>query len=238
MNLFVVLSFWGCAEKTSDSPSPDSGIVVGPPPEPEDTAAVDTAEDTGVEDTSIEDTGIEDTSSDTAIADSAEDTATEPSQEDTSVQAIQMPDFSLPDVNPYSPSLGATISVRDQIESISGWYFIKATWGYCRGQFALLNTMQNEISIEYPELPIKILSINQIGAESGVDSFNETHALPMVNDSATDEIWVQWESQWRDFYILNTQNELLEVYNLTQNNLNDPINYQELKQKLILAAQE
>ena len=73
--------------------------------------------------------------------------------------------------------------------------------------------MQNEISSEYPELPIKILSINQIGAENGVASFNESHALPMVNDNANDEIWVQWESQWRDFYILNKQNELLEVYN-------------------------
>tara|TARA_B100000683_G_C12133940_1_gene408866 strand:+ start:77 stop:373 length:297 start_codon:yes stop_codon:yes gene_type:complete len=98
--------------------------------------------------------------------------------------------------------------------------------------------MQNEISSEYPELPIKILSINQIGAENGIASFNESHALPMVNDNETDNIWVQWDSQWRDFYILNQQNELLEVYNLTQHNLNDPLNYEELKQKLILAAQE
>ena len=98
--------------------------------------------------------------------------------------------------------------------------------------------MQNEISSEYPDLPIKILSINQIGAENGIDSFNETHALPMVNDNTGDDIWVEWGSQWRDFYILNKQNELLEVYNLTQNNLNDPLNYDALKQKLILAAQE
>lgn len=60
----------------------------------------------------------------------------------------------------------------------------------------------------------------------------------MVHDSTTEGIWVRWESEWRDFYILNRQNELLEVYNLTQHNLNDPLNYQDLKQKLILAAQE
>ena len=57
--------------------------------------------------------------------------------------------------------------------------------------------MQNEITSEYPDLAINILSINQIGAENGVEVFNETHALPMVNDNATDEIWVQWDSQWR-----------------------------------------
>ena len=130
MHFFIVLSLWACAEKNTDSPPQDSGIVVGPPPEPEDTADTssdieDTSSaDTAVADTGIEDTGFEDTGfEDTAIA----DTSTEPSQEDTAVQNVLMPDFSLPDVNPYSPSLGTTISVREQIESISGWYFIKAT---------------------------------------------------------------------------------------------------------------
>ena len=40
---------------------------------------------------------------------------------------IQMPDFSLLDTNPYSATFGQTISVRDQLQRISGWYFIKAT---------------------------------------------------------------------------------------------------------------
>jgi hypothetical protein len=97
--------------------------------------------------------------------------------------------------------------------------------------------MQNELIQEYPNLPIKLLSINQIGAENGISSFNETHGLPMVNDNANDNIWLQWESQWRDFYILNKQNELLEIYNLTEHNLNDPQNYQELKQKLVDAVE-
>ena len=130
MNFFIVLSLWACAEKNTDSPPQDSGIVVGPPPEPEGTADTSSgiedtsSDDTAVADTGIGDTGFEDTGfEDTAIA----DTSTEPSQEDTAVQNVLMPDFSLPDVNPYSPSLGTTISVREQIESISGWYFIKAT---------------------------------------------------------------------------------------------------------------
>ena len=120
----------GMYEKNTDNPPQDSVIVVGPPPEPEDTADTSSdiedtsSDDTAVADTGIEDTGFEDTGfEDTAIA----DTSTEPSQEDTAVQNVLMPDFSLPDVNPYSPSLGTTISVREQIESISGWYFIKAT---------------------------------------------------------------------------------------------------------------
>ena len=38
-----------------------------------------------------------------------------------------MSDFSLPDINPQSSSFGQTISVRDQLQQVSGWYFIKAT---------------------------------------------------------------------------------------------------------------
>ena len=98
--------------------------------------------------------------------------------------------------------------------------------------------MQNELRQERPELEIIILSINQIGAENGISSSTEAHALPMVHDNETDTIWLSWEGQWRDFYLLNRNNELVEVYNLTQNNLNDETNYNELKQKLIEAAQE
>ena len=133
----IALLLYGCQEKTEpqgkDPVSSDSGITVTPvEPTNEDSAVVDSSDpvDTGIEDTSIEDTAIGDTGiEDTAIADSA-DTATEDTSiEDTasSIIGTQMSDFSLLDVNPYSTTFGATISVRDQMQSISGWYFIKAT---------------------------------------------------------------------------------------------------------------
>ena len=59
----------------------------------------------------------------------------------------------------------------------------------------------------------------------------------MVGDSAELLIWEQWGGDWRDVFILNKQNEIMEVYNLTEHNLNDPSNYTELKEKLIAAAQ-
>ena len=126
MKTLFIMALWSCSEKANEDTPIDSGIIVGPPPQPEDTAInQDTGlEDTGIEDTGVLDSGLEDTGIDTAIADTAQ---TEPSQEDTAVEAQLMPDFSLPDVNPYSPTFGSTISVRDQMESISGWYFIKAT---------------------------------------------------------------------------------------------------------------
>ena len=59
----------------------------------------------------------------------------------------------------------------------------------------------------------------------------------MVGDSTELLIWEQWGGDWRDVFILNKQNEIMEIYNLTEHNLNDPNNYTELKEKLIAAAQ-
>ena len=119
----------GCSEKEPQTaPSPtDSGIVVGPPPEP---ASTDSAEeDTGLtEEPEEEDTAIADSDTEDSGELEEEDSAvTDSGTEDTAVEYLQMSDFSLPDVNPYSPTLGTTITVRDQLQKISGWYFIKAT---------------------------------------------------------------------------------------------------------------
>ena len=37
--------------------------------------------------------------------------------------AEAVPDFALEDVNPSSPSAGATVSVRGQLGRVSAWYF-------------------------------------------------------------------------------------------------------------------
>ena len=41
--------------------------------------------------------------------------------------SAMVPDFTLPDENPRSPSFGESISPRDLIGKVTGWYFIKAT---------------------------------------------------------------------------------------------------------------
>ena len=110
--------------------------------------------------------------------------------------------------------------------------------------------MQTELQTDHPDLNISILSINLKGAEAGVDVFTEEHALPMVQDTELSAIWLNWgelctieehdaeSKHWRDLFILNKQNQVLKVYNLTLNNLGTPENYEELKQKFIQAASE
>ncbi|MFN7133731.1 MAG: hypothetical protein ACK4N5_16760 [Myxococcales bacterium] len=42
---------------------------------------------------------------------------------DAGMVAQPMPDFSLPDINPHSPSHGARVSPRQHLQRVSAWYF-------------------------------------------------------------------------------------------------------------------
>jgi hypothetical protein len=72
---------------------------------PDDTDTVDT----GTGDTGTGDTGGTDTGGDT-------EPATDP-----------VPDFTLVDINPASARLDESVSPRDYLEVVSGWYFIHTT---------------------------------------------------------------------------------------------------------------
>lgn len=86
-----------------------------------DTAG-DTAPDTG--DTTGD---TSDTAADTA--DTAADTGTDTGADtgDTGLSALAVPDFALADLNPASTRYGQSVSPRDYMEKVSGWYFIHAT---------------------------------------------------------------------------------------------------------------
>ena len=95
----------------------------------------------------------------------------------------------------------------------------------------------------------------------GPDSPSQSN-LPFVNDLEW-AIWGSWgefctieeassdtgssqpalahiepSDHWRDLYILNADNEILAIYNLTSHNLSVPGNYNEIKDLLIAAARE
>ena len=103
-----------------------------------------------------------------------------------------------------------------------------------------MTTLQAELDAERPDLNIKILSINMIDKWDEATTpalIADSGTLPIVQDSADLGIWANWGGQWRDVAILDPQNQFLEFYNLTLNNLSVAENYDELKQKLIEAAE-
>ena len=109
--------------------------------------------------------------------------------------------------------------------------------------------MQAELEVEYPQYDIQILAVNQIGNSSGASLVGGSGDLPMVQNNTTDDIWNTWHAlapnpsthsgaPYRDVHILNAQNEIVETYSLTLNNLSNTQNYATLKQMFVDAASQ
>ena len=95
--------------------------------------------------------------------------------------------------------------------------------------------MQEDLDLNHPNLNIDILSVNKLGT-AGEEYLDASDNLPMVQDNSTDLIWATWGGGWRDVVILDGNNEIYAVYNLTTYTLSDSANYDTLKQLFIDAA--
>jgi hypothetical protein len=55
---------------------------------------------------------------------------------------------------------------------------------------------------------------------------------------AGENVWTLWQVEYRDVVILGPGNERLGTFNVTVNDLSDPVNYAALKDQLLQAANE
>lgn len=96
--------------------------------------------------------------------------------------------------------------------------------------------MQAELDLTYPELDIDLVVVNAVGYESGLDDLYAETDLPVLQDDEKTLVWDAWDAAWRDTYVVDGDNELREIYNLTEHNLADPEEYQGLIDLLVAAA--
>ncbi len=96
--------------------------------------------------------------------------------------------------------------------------------------------MQKELAQEMPGLKLQLLAVNEVGHEGGLMTMADLGDLPLLQDVAETRAWSTWKAVYRDVVIVDANGKIVDVYNLTVNNLGDAARYQELKQKLIDAA--
>jgi hypothetical protein len=96
--------------------------------------------------------------------------------------------------------------------------------------------MQDELDAEDLALEVQNLMVNQQGAESGIPSACMGRDLALVQDTESAKAWDSWVVTYRDVVILDAQNRVAGIYNLTENNLADPDKYEVLKDFLRQAA--
>ena len=96
--------------------------------------------------------------------------------------------------------------------------------------------MQAELTAEYPTLDITLYGINMPGYESGNESMVDGHTIGLLQDTTIADVTGAWGAIWRDVYVLDQNNEVVEVYNLTTYSLVDQTNYAYLKDLLVTTA--
>ena len=117
--VFFILTLIACSQEENYT------VTVGPESKDKDSR---TSLDSGNSDTEDTATQIEDPQTDTAQVDSdPEDTDSSRSTPSSDAPPNAQPDFTLEDINPSSQSFTQSISPRDYLNQVSGWYFIQST---------------------------------------------------------------------------------------------------------------
>lgn len=91
--------------------------------------------------------------------------------------------------------------------------------------------MQAEFDVSHPG-QIDLLAVNGAAFGGGMATMSALGDLPVLQDTVTDDVWNTWAVTYRDVVVLDADNQVVGVYNLTANNLNVQANYDALKAML------
>lgn len=85
-------------------------------------------------------------------------------------------------------------------------------------------------------LDVTIHGINQTGYERGNETACQDKDLPWLQEGPKDLVWNSWQVIYRDVIILDGDNVLVEVFNLSDHNLSDLAQFAALKSTLTKLA--
>ena len=96
--------------------------------------------------------------------------------------------------------------------------------------------LQGELKAARPEFNIEILGVNRLDESQNNPLATAGRTLPWLQDTAQETVWTDWEVVYRDVRILDAQNRVRSVFNLTSHDLSVATNYATLKQMFLDAA--
>ena len=96
--------------------------------------------------------------------------------------------------------------------------------------------MQREIDAASPSTPVQILGVNGTGREAANELATDGNDIPLLQDTAGADVWTSWDITYRDVVVLDAENRLLFIYNLSTYDLSNPTNFLDLKTRILDAA--
>ena len=100
--------------------------------------------------------------------------------------------------------------------------------------------MQQELTAA--NVNVQILGMNQLGHEGGNSTISQDNTIPWLQDGDTDndgqsDVWLNsWAFTFRDVVIVGPNNEVLDIFNVTTQNLAEGENFNQLKDLFVQAA--
>ena len=110
-----------------------------------------------------------------------------------------------------------------------------------------MQQLQDELDLQYPELGIALIGVNEFGYGgcsseqpdeecSGNVAMTNGRDLPWLQDAETVGVWDDWAVTYRDVVVLDADNRIFAIYNVTTHNLAEPDDYAGLRTILLAAA--
>jgi len=95
--------------------------------------------------------------------------------------------------------------------------------------------LQKKLDSDYPDAGIFILGVNGAGLGDN-EGMCEGRDLPWLQDTEEADWWGNWGISYRDVVILDRQGNESDIFNLTDHNLSDPVEFSALEIILLEAA--
>jgi len=89
-----------------------------------------------------------------------------------------------------------------------------------------------QIELLNEKLDVQILGVNRQGKESGNELIIAGRTIPWLAELEEQNVWGEWKVSYRDVVIIDKENMVVEVYNLSQNSLEETTNYDYLKSQI------
>ena len=96
--------------------------------------------------------------------------------------------------------------------------------------------MQKDVDSVATPVPIRFLGVNEAGLESGNPEICNGRTLAWLQDVPSVKAWDLWHVTFRDVVVLDQNNQVAFIYNLSTYDLADSANYAELKRRVLETA--
>lgn len=122
--------------------------------------------------------------------------------EECGLQDGEVPDYTLQDVSPGSPTYGQDIARGDFPGKVKVLYFALPTCGHCQGQVKQIQAIWDEHSAEWADhLDLHIIAL--AAGESGLPDLTEGLTLPVLHDTAEAGVQDAYGAEKWYFYLID-----------------------------------